>query len=229
MRIKFALIFLMIYMFSFSSFCQNKGQLSIEANYGVSYNFFVKSYDEVYSPGGNEHLYLYHKNSIGTSGGFEVKYGISQKARLIGGYARTVNTKRRSGGAAGSGFVVYIDDFNLRHVNNLYTIGYERPLLRSNNSIWFDVGVLYLAAQQQEITIDEVPNEAGDGSLVEVYVQDRNKKNSGMEEAGVFAGFSFARPIGERFSLGIKTRGYFLVSTGTFEAITLTPSLRYDF
>lgn len=50
-----------------------------------------------------------------------------------------------------------------------------------------------------------------------------------MEEMGIFAGLSFDKSLGDKFSLGVRARGYFVISTGTFEAITLTPFLRYGF
>jgi long-subunit fatty acid transport protein len=52
--------------------------------------------------------------------------------------------------------------------------------------------------------------------------------NIGDEEAGVFAGISFQKPIGDRFELGIKARGYF-ISSIRVDAITLTPTLSYRF
>lgn len=209
------------------SFAQKNSRFSIEANYGLNYNFFVTSYNEVYAPGNAEHLYLYKKRQIGTAGGFELKYRIGKQGNLIAGYARTVNSKRRSGGILTDDFQLYINDFNLRHIDNIYLLGYERPFTGKQPALKFNLGAMYLTSQQQEITIDKFPK--GSGSNIEAVVKDRNKKNAGMEEAGVFAGFSYQKPISNNFDLGIKTRGYFLVSTGTFEAITFTPFILYKF
>jgi len=45
----------------------------------------------------------------------------------------------------------------------------------------------------------------------------------------VFGGIQFSKKIDTNFEAGIKLRGYFLVTAGTFEAITLTPTLAYIF
>jgi hypothetical protein len=224
---KLLVVFVLLYsVFSTNVFAQQKKRFSIEINYGANCNFFVKSYDEKYAPS-VEHLYLYKKKMIGSSGGVELRYNISKYASLIAGYSRTVNSRRRSGGVINNNLLLQIDDFNLRHINNFFTVGYERPFSKKNTYFLFNVGLVYLTSQQQEITIDKFSNESG--TLIDIRVQDRNKKNSGLEEGGIFTGLSFQKPIGEKFYLGIKTRGYYLVSSGTFEAITLTPFLVYHF
>lgn len=208
---------------------QGKGKVCIEADFGANANFFVRSYDEVYTPGGVAPLYLYKKNMIGTAGGVELKYGISKRAAFIMAYTRTVNSKRRSGGVLLPEFQLLINDFNLRHINNLFMLGYDRPLLKNSSALRFNVGALYLTSQQQEIEAYNLPTGEANKYTLAIKVQDRNKKNSGIEEAGVFAGLSYQKTIGDKFDLGIKTRGYYLISAGTFEGITLTPFLLYRF
>jgi len=212
-----------------NTFSQGKGRFSIEAGYGATYNFFVTSQNEIYAPGGMEHLYLYDKENLGTAGGVEISYGISKRASLIAAYNRTVNAKRRSGGAISSKLLLSIEDFNLRHVNTMYLLGYERPLLRSNNDLKFNIGVVYVRPQQQEITIEKRSSGNDNIPFFQVIAQDRNRKNSGLEEMGPFAGVSYQKNISGRFDLGIRARGYYLASTGTFEAITLVPFLEYNF
>ena len=227
MKLKYLGLCLLLFLCAQKSFAQGSKRFSVEANYGINYNFFVTSYNEDYAPGNAEHLYLYKKKQIGTVGGLELKYRIGKHGALFAGYARTVNSKRRSGGILTDDFQLYIEDFNLRHINNIYLLGYERPFSTHNPTFRFNFGLLYMTSQQQEITIDKLPKSSG--SNIEAVIRDRNKKNAGMEEAGVFAGFSYQKPISNKFDLGIKTRGYFLVSTGTFESITLTPLILYKF
>jgi hypothetical protein len=75
--------------------------------------------------------------------------------------------------------------------------------------------------KQQEIEIANYVNA--------VYIQERNYKTYHLEEAGVFVGLQYTKQIDTKFDLGIKSRCYYLISTNSFEAITLTPTLTYHF
>ena len=80
-------------------------------------------------------------------------------------------------------------------------------------------------SHQQEITI-YYPSSLDPGA---VLINERNYKNSGLQEGGVLGGLQYEFPIDTRFYLGLKARGYYLLSLGTFELASLTPTLRYRF
>lgn len=75
---------------------------------------------------------------------------------------------------------------------------------------------------QQEIEIADRTNGG-------VLVEERNYKSYKIEEGGIFLGFHYSKKIDTKFDLGIKSRIYYLVSTNSLEAITLTPTLTYHF
>ncbi|WP_288095236.1 hypothetical protein, partial [Hydrotalea sp.] len=81
--------------------------------------------------------------------------------------------------------------------------------------------LFYLRSNQQEISLENYNNL--------INLAERNYKNNGLEEGGIFVGLGYFKPIDRHFSLGIRSRVYFLISTGTFEAVTLTPALSYHF
>lgn len=62
-----------------------------------------------------------------------------------------------------------------------------------------------------------------------VFLQERNYKNSKLEEGGAFIGLQYSKKIDTKFDLGMKAKFYYLISTGSPEAITLTPTLTYHF
>lgn len=75
---------------------------------------------------------------------------------------------------------------------------------------------------QQEVEIDDRTNGG-------VLVEERNYKTNKLEEGGAFIGLHYSKKIDTKFDLGIKSRVYYLISTYSFEAITLTPTLTYHF
>lgn len=76
-----------------------------------------------------------------------------------------------------------------------------------------------MRSQQQEVDI--ISNNISFGQ--------RNFKNSSLEEGGAFAGCMISKMIDNKFELGIKARLYYLISTNTFETLSLTPTLAYHF
>lgn len=60
-------------------------------------------------------------------------------------------------------------------------------------------------------------------------IEETNFKNSNSVEGGILAGIAYSKKIDTHFELGIKAKVYYLLSTSTMEAITLTPTLRYRF
>jgi hypothetical protein len=193
------------------SFAQHKYKLSVEANYGLQGNFFVRSYDE-YAPGGVKRFL--NKNFVGTIGGVELKYNTSEHASLNLAYSQSVN-KREINFNNGSGDIV--SHFNIRHINNFFQLSYETIV--SKNAKWFRVnaGVYYLRSRQQEI----------DASQRDLSIEERDYKSNGLEEGGVFLGLNLTKKIDTKLDLGLRSNVYFTVSTGAFEAVTLTPTLTY--
>ncbi len=81
------------------------------------------------------------------------------------------------------------------------------------------LGIFYLRMNQQEITFS--PSGMG--------AEERNYDNSNLEEAGVLWGLHYFTKIDTKFDFGVKTRVYYTLSTVSMEAITITPTLRYNF
>ena len=61
------------------AFGQKNSKLSIEVNYGLNGNFFVRSYDELGGPSDKE--YFYKKDFLGTIGGIELKYQLNKEIK----------------------------------------------------------------------------------------------------------------------------------------------------
>jgi len=99
--------------------------------------------------------------------------------------------------------------------------GYERNFKKSKPDWRYHVGLTVATMQQQEITLENYANA--------ISIQERNHRNSGLMEGGVFGGFSYTKQIENRFKLGLKCRVYYLISVGQLEAVTLTPTIAYKF
>ncbi|MGZ8544597.1 MAG: hypothetical protein ACXWV0_04840 [Flavisolibacter sp.] len=198
---------------------QTNSRLSLEINYGLNGNFFVGSYDEQGGPQGK--TYFFNKDFIGTIAGIELTYQLNDRSRLGLAYARSINKETINFDGTVSGVDVIIRDFQIRHINNFYQLFYDRSFSRKLPALHYQGGIFYLRMAQQELEIANFMNA--------VNMDERNYKNSRLEEGGVFAGLHFSKYIDKKFELGIKSRVYFLASTGTFEAVTLTPTLTYHF
>lgn len=196
---------------------QTKNHISLEINYGLNGNFFVRSYDEVSGPSAKR---FYNKNFIGSIGGIEVKYEIGKTSCLGLAYSRSRNSKEIS--FSGNVFPLGIRDFHISHINNFYQLYYQRQFSRKKQDFSYHAGLVYLRSSQQEVEIGDFVN-GGAG------FEERDYKNSRLEEGGVFIGFQYSKKIDTKFELGIKSRIYYLISVNSFEAITLTPTLTYHF
>ena len=208
-----------IFVFSIlAGYSQNKERFSIGVNYGLNGNFFVGSYDEL-SPSGE--VSLLKKNFIGTIAGLQFSYKIGKNSNLGIAYNRSINKGKKNYHAIINGVDIFVEDFNIRHVNNFYELFYEHGFSKKTMDWSYHAGVFLLSSAQQEIEFDNF--------LQAAFVQERNYQNSGLSEGGVFAGLQYSKKIDTRFRLGLKTRVYYLISTGSFEAISLTPTLSYYF
>lgn len=211
------LLITILFTLSKVSISQKKQPLSIEANYGLNGNFFVRRYDETSGPSAKR---FYNKNFVGTVGGIELKYKIGKASNLGLAYSRSHNSREIN--FIGNVLPVGIIDFHISHISNSYMLYYERQFTTKNEGFCFHAGLIYQRTNQQEVEIGDFVN-GGAG------FEERNFKNSRLEEGGCVFGLHYSKFIDAKFELGIKGRGYYLISTGTFDMITLTPTLTYHF
>lgn len=216
---KYLFFILFLFLAGNSLFAQNNSKFSIEVNYGLNGNFFVRSYDE--SNGPNTQINLLKKNFIGSIGGGSLKFHLGSKSTVFAEYGHSTNKGRKSYEVQSGAYLIQINDFNIRHTNNLYSAGYEYSLPIKNLSFKIDGGVTLLTSSQQEIEIDNWN--------YNVLIDERNNHNSKLAEGGIFLGSAYNIEVGSGFEFGIKARVYYLVSTGTFEMVSLTPVLSYRF
>lgn len=213
-----SLFFLLaIFLMAPSSAQTNSGKFNFEINYGLNGNFFVRSYEERSTPGVSANFY--NKNFVGTIGGVELIFNAGKKSKIGLGYSHSINSRVINFSNASAAQRIDLIDFSIRHINNFYQLYYERPVLKKNEDLSFNTGIYYLRSQQQEVDV----------SPFGLLLEQRNFKNSRLEEAGVFAGLHYSKQIEKRFRIGIRTRLYYTVSTNQLEAITITPTLKYQF
>ncbi len=201
------------------AFGQKNSNLSVEVNYGLNGNFFVRSYDELGGP--SDKKYFYKKDFLGTIGGVELKYQLNESSTLNVGYARSINKGEKNYSGAVNGVDVFINNFNIRHTNDFYQLAYERRFKKSNPLFNYHLGIVLANMQQQEIQLESFSNQ--------IIIDERNFKNSRLQEAGVFGGIHLIKKIDTKFYAGLRVRAYYLVSVQTLEAIVLTPTLSYRF
>ncbi|MFZ6025302.1 MAG: hypothetical protein ACOYVG_12700 [Bacteroidota bacterium] len=208
----------MLLMITGILYAQQK-RISIEANYGLQRNFFVDDYNE--APNSFSDINFYKKSVVGKIGGFEIKYRIGKRASLGFGYAASSNTRIISYSGVVNGVNIGIVDFSIAHKNQFYQLGYEFGLGRRKSAFLFETGLFYVRPSQQEVEISTFNRR--------LLFDERNFNNSRLEEGGAFIGISFRKKIDTRFYLGVRSRFYYLISTNSPEALTLTPVLSYNF
>jgi hypothetical protein len=213
------LLIICLFYTSFPLFAQKAKKFSAEVNYGLNGNFFVSS-SGYGAPGGPNTAKFYKKNFIGTVGGVELKYAISEHSSLGLAYVKSVNSKKVS--YSGTFINVSISDWKIKHVNNFFQLFYERNFSKKNPAFNYQAGLFYLTMSQQEIDIGDFANGG-------ISFEERNFKNSNLEEGGFFFGVQYSKRLDKKFELGIKSRVYYLISTSSLEAVTLTPVLLYHF
>lgn len=213
------ILILLIAFYSTNISAQNKSRFSAEINSGLNANYFVRSYDELGGPDNKK--YFYKKNFIGTIQGAEIHYQLGSNASLSIGYSRSTNIGKVNYSGDMNGTDIYINDFRIRHNNDFFLFSYDRNFKKDNFRFRYQVGAVFVTMKQQEISIENFASQ--------VVFDERNTKNSGLMEAGFFMGLQYQQKIDNNFKVGVRLRGYYLVSVQTFEAITLTPILLYNF
>ncbi|SEU03020.1 hypothetical protein [Hymenobacter actinosclerus] len=188
-------------------------RVGVQVHYGAVGNFFASSFrDTPYE--------LQHVRLLGTAGGAEVSYRVGQRGTVALGYTRSVNMDEKHipyQSTVGTRFT----DFRLRYVNNAFQALYERELTPYFKA---HAGLLYLTTASQTI----YPGPLSPFGSPTATIYESNRGNSYAEEGGVVAGLEYSRPIDTRLRLGLKVRGYYLISVSTFEMLTLTPTLTYQ-
>ncbi len=216
MKLPVCLLFILL---SFQLQAQNSNKVSVQASYGLNGNFFVRSYDETGGP--DNKVYLYKKKFIGTIAGVELSYHLNNYSSILAGYSRSTNKGKKNYNGSINGVNIFVNDFNIIHNNDFYQLGYERKLKKLIPNFKYHVGVVLAVMEQQEISIENFSNQ--------IVIDERNFKNSRLQEGGIFGGIEWAKKIDTKFEAGIKIRAYYLLSVQSFEAITLTPVLTYTF
>lgn len=212
-------IILSLQFFSGLIFSQTKpSKVTFEINYGLNANFFVKSYEEENNGPANK-TYFYKKNLIGTTVGAEMRFNLDPNSSLLLGFSNNVNKSAKNYFGNFNGVDVSIEDFHISHQNQFYQFGYDGVFSKKLNRFRFNIGIVYVQMQQQEITLENFDNF--------INIKERNLRNSRLNEGGVFGGLSYSFKIDTKLDLGIKLKGYYLASVSSFEAITLTPTLSY--
>lgn len=198
---------------------QSKTKFSLEVNYGLFGNFFVREFDELGGPANKQYFYL--KDFLGTSSGISGRISVSKKSSLFLEYTRTVNAGRKNYFGQIENTGIQIDDFNIRYFNNFFQGGYSRKFQRKKSSFEIDGGLYILHWVDQSISVENFDRF--------ILMDERNFKNAGASEAGIFLGGSFLYKIDTKFDLGIRTRAYYTFSSAIMEGVSLTPVLRYNF
>lgn len=190
------------------------GRLTLQVHYGAAANFFASSFhDTPYE--------LQHVRLLGTAGGAEVAYRVGRAGAVALGYTRSVNMDFKQVPYETAWGTTPTVDFRLRYVNNAFQAVYERELLPNLRA---HAGLLYMTTASQSAYYQ---GRTSYGAPV-FAMSEVNRRNSYAEEAGVVAGLEYSRAIDTRLRLGLKVRGYYLVSVSTFEMLTLTPILTYS-
>lgn len=208
---------------------ESKSKFDISISYGPAANFFVDYGRPIVKENGNfippvnvfGDLELIQKQLIGTIGGIELNYHLSERSDLGIVYERQINYgKFNLNTTLNNGTQVFVDDIKLRHLNQFFAVNYKLALNKSRNFKAI-IGLYYLKLNQAEININLSANF--------LEIEERNVKNSNLEEAGFFTGLEYYFYKSGQFEFGIQSKLYVTVSTGEFEALSITPKLKYNF
>lgn len=213
------LLFTIIILNAFTGLSQTNTGFSLQINYGLTGNFFVRSYDEAYSPW-YYHKYFYKKNFIGTVGGVYADYHISPRSFFLAEYSRSVNTGRKNYDVDTNGTEIYIKDFRIRYINNSFYLGYGYDTKIKSFSLKPDIGFVIVYNSDQDMIME---------GFNSIWLNESNPKNANSVEGGVFLGLSCTKKIDTKFDIGLKARVCYLISINYLEFVNLTPTLTYHF
>lgn len=189
-------------------------RLGVQVHYGAVGNFFASSFrDTPYE--------LQNVRFLGTAGGAELSYRVGQRGAVALGYTRSVNMDFKRIPYETAWGTTPTVDFRLRYINNAFQAVYERSVA---SNLRVHAGLLYLTTASQSAYYQGQTSYGAPAFAI----SESNRSNGYAEEAGVVAGLEYSRPIDTRLRLGLKVRGYYLLSVTTFEMLTLTPTLTYS-
>lgn len=216
----YKLIFhLFLVIISLNTFGQRQSRLSVQISHGINGNFFVRSYNEFGGPANK--TYFYKKDFIGSITGVNAEYRISPASFVVIDFFKSTNLGKKNYAGNVNGIDIYINDFRLRHLNRIFSAGYGYRI-NPRKSIWkIDGGLTLIYDVSQTLSFENWDNL--------ISLDENNYKNSNAVQGGVFLGGSWATKIDTKFDLGLQVRGYYLISTESFECLTLSPTLTYHF
>lgn len=201
----------------------------MEVSYGLQYNGFVDYGKDIVIEDGNiipiegftGELTLFQKRQIGTYFNVTASIRLGGRNYLELGHSRTMNQGTYDGGVTFPNVTeVIVEDFQLRHRNIYFKLGYKRLLIKNKAAI--QIGLVDMYFQQSEVNIWP------DGQ--QVLIKERNYENSYLGEFGAYLGFQYDFYESGKFTLGARSTAYVIVSAGIdFETLALAPYLRYNF
>lgn len=195
---------------------QTSNGVELEINYGFSYNPQADDFFETNNPPFG--YTFYDKNKSGKISGAEIRLPISKTMTLGLAFNHSVHARRVN--FMPQNIPIYVQDFRIRNFNNFYQLVVQKNLKRKNHIFSISTGIYYQSVAWQDI----------DASINGISLEERNFKNSGLEDAGAFLGFQYSKKIDTHFYLGIKSRIYSTITSGaSIDGITLTPALYYQF
>lgn len=210
-------------------FCMQQGYMqekfSLEVNYGVAGNNFVRDYIETkedgYIPTGAR-LFA-KKKFLGSVGQIQLNYHLKNSTSVSVGYTRDMHQQETNYTGYVGDTDFRIDNFALRHNNNIYFAKHRRNLNEAK-TLKYHFGLFYLRPEQQEIDIKLPPYFAP-----QIVVEERDTPNFNLNEAGILAGVDYKRQIDTKFKVGLHLSGYYVASASYYETTYLTGSLSYAF
>ena len=203
--------------------------LSIQISYGPQYNNFVdygqeiRVEDDAIIPieGFPGEATLFQKREIGTYFNVTANIRLGGRNYLEIGHSRTMNQGVYNGIVAfPNGTEVVVEDFQLRHRNHFYKLGYKRSFI--NDRLFVSAGFAHTTFQQSEISINP--------GASNVLISERNNENSNLSELTSYLGFQYDFFRSGPFSLGVQSTAYVIVSAGfELETFAIVPTLKFQF
>lgn len=223
-------IYLLVLLITTFSFAQddNNTKYQLSVTYGPQYNNFV-DYDRdlvtrdgyiIPLEGLPGESALLQKREIGTyfNATFSLRLGGRNYLEL--GHSRTLNQGVYNGIVFfQNNTIVEIEDFQLRHRNLYYKLGYKRIISKNFSA---HLGIAHADFQQEVINI--FPGQES------VEISERNAANSNFSEGFVYLGAEYDLYTSGKFTLGVRSTAYIIISAGTeLETFTVSPTLRFNF
>lgn len=206
----------------------NNSLFSVSVSYGPQFNNFVDYDQEIVLVDGNiqplegfpGEAALLQKREIGTYFNVTASLRIGGRNYLELGHSRTLNQGVYNGGISfPNGTEVQVRDFQLRHRNQFFKLGYRRQF---SDNFSARIGISDQRDQRSVVNID--PNREV------VQIAERNRENSNAGEGVIYGGIEYDLYQSGRFTLGVQSTAYFIVTAGTeLETFSIVPVLSFNF